>query len=361
MPSALATSGRKQRTTILVLDMSDDSTTHANQLDHHRSSKTEAQYKQRFRQLETAAATALGMPLNAETLTDYILDSKLPSYAPASWRVVRASLRHGLLTCYDADPKLLGVALQRINSARAPSNPTRNPKTSALRSKHLEHFDIERICHRALASRAPTARALVLYLQSANLCGLRPIEWANAIFKESKVPGYKWELIAKNAKHDLVRGNGATRTLRWHGLSQDMVTFIRRWLSVVHAAVQENRYSTLLGSMDSLMRDITKELFPKRKRRPTLYTPRHECAARWKAHYVHPDMTTEEKTDGRTIIAALMGHASDATATEHYGRPRKREKSTLPIPHPDPSEVATVRKRFNASAIPKMAPRGPAP
>ena len=96
------------------------------------------------------------------------------------------------------------------------------------------------------------------------------------------------------------------------------------------------------------MGQITKSLFPRRQKQPTLYTPRHEAAARWKAVYVNSATTDEERLRGLAIVAALLGHATDETATIHYGRPRRGEggSSRFPVPVPDAAEVARVRRRM---------------
>src|ERR1035441_3769577 len=49
------------------------------------------------------------------------------------------------------------------------------------------------------------------------------------------------------------------------------------------------------------MGQITKSLFPRRQKHPTLYTPRHEAAARWKAVYVNSATTDEERLRGLAL------------------------------------------------------------
>ena len=92
---------------------------------------------------------------------------------------------------------------------------------------------------------------------------------------------------------------------------------------------------------------LTRAIFRTRRTFPTLYSCRHEAAARWKAAYVAPARTDEGRERGLAIVAALMGHASDATASDHYGRVT-RFKGVVSIPHPAPGEVLRVRKRMRA-------------
>jgi len=93
---------------------------------------------------------------------------------------------------------------------------------------------------------------------------------------------------------------------------------------------------------------ISNRIFQRRKRRPTLYSPRHEAAARWKSDYMAGTATLEQRIEGAAMVAALLGHASDSTATSHYGRPQCGESggSRYPTPVPDGAEVARVRKRL---------------
>ena len=99
------------------------------------------------------------------------------------------------------------------------------------------------------------------------------------------------------------------------------------------------------------MRRLTRKLFPRRHKRPTLYTARHEAIALWKAHYVESATTAEARMHGLAIVAALSGHASDETATVHYGRPQRsdRGRKGLAIPTADSAEVARVRRRMQHS------------
>lgn len=316
-----------------------------------RSAETEQAYERRFRQLESQALYTVGAPLTAQKLAAFLVDRKRPDLAPASWRHYRASMCFGLAQYYHDNPAELQAALARLGEARAEPKRARALKTSARKAKRFGRDDITRICHAALATRSASARPLALYLQASNICGLRPREWIGVTFRRSKLPDYQWEMIVKTAKHDDRRGHGPTRTLRWSDLSEHAVGYIRQWIDVASEAVSAGAYPTLIGNMSRLMYDVTRELFPRRTSYPAMYTPRHECAARWKAHYLRKGMSKQERLDGLARIAALLGHASDATATEHYGRPRRGENSSVPIPHPDPAEVKKVRRKFKAAGL----------
>ncbi len=89
--------------------------------------------------------------------------------------------------------------------------------------------------------------------------------------------------------------------------------------------------------MQRLLRNACKQIWPRRKERYALYSCRHEFAAQARRVY-----TLQE-------VAALMGHGSDATATQHYGRPTRAHRrlvaaAPFPLPEPNPEEVARVRQ-----------------
>jgi hypothetical protein len=65
---------------------------------------------------------------------------------------------------------------------------------------------------------------------------------------------------------------------------------------------------------------------------------------------------------GLAVVAALLGHASDATATAHYGRPHQGERGSarFPVPVADPAEVARVRRRMQLN-LGRLAASRPVP
>lgn len=75
---------------------------------------------------------------------------------------------------------------------------------------------------------------------------------------------------------------------------------------------------------------------------PMFYTTRHMFAAAAKDACLSGVCSREE-------LAALLGHATDATASTHYARPSKNGKAKRPLTLPiaDPSEIARVRQVMN--------------
>jgi hypothetical protein len=228
---------------------------------------------------------------------------------------------------------------------------TKSPlRTSQRKQKGIDNLD--RICHAALATMSPNRQALVAYLQAGTLAGARFSEWPTAKFGPSEVTGFKFKLTLGNGKQGNGRAHGEVRTLLWEDLPADQVRFVKKWIEISAKAAEEGRYETLHGTLGDLMHRVTAKLFPKMKRRPTLSSVRDAAVARWKQAYIAEAETEEGRRLGRAIVAALMGHATDESATKHYARARKGG-GKYPIPRADPAEVARVLRRYSASPFGK--------
>lgn len=328
-----------------------------------RTKKTDAAYEKRYRQLKREARSRLPESRTLESFVDWLIESKRPTLSASSWRQNRAATVFGFELERAADPGLsarIDVAITHLKNTR-PAKRAKTPlRTSQQKAKRFLPGDLERISHRAHSGRAPNAEALTGFLGASNITGLRPCEWPTAKFRRSKVPGFQWEMKVRNAKASDIRAHGEFRTLRWTSLSAQTVATITNWISQAREAEGAGTYRRLLATLQAFMRRLTKILFPRRRKRSTLYTPRHEATARWKAHYVDSASTEEERIHGLAVVAALLGHASDATATAHYGRPRPGERgsSRFPVPVPDPAEVARVRQRLHLN-LGRLANRRP--
>ena len=160
--------------------------------------------------------------------------------------------------------------------------------------------------------------------------------------------GLRVELVLVNGKNSNGRAHGETRTLQWTELPDHFVSQMKFWIGVAKAAASEGRFDTLQDTLESLTRRVTKALFPRRTEteHPTLPSVRHAAAARFKAAYVSTATTEDERLQGLAMVAALLGHASDATATEHYARADGRNgRYPVPVPVPDALE-RRVRRRY---------------
>ena len=96
----------------------------------------------------------------------------------------------------------------------------------------------------------------------------------------------------------------------------------------------EDYYAGVAGRLYS----ITKRLFPRNKKRPSLYSCRHQLIANLKsAGYSLVD------------IACISGHLTDATASEHYGK-KKFGNQSASLPDANPEDLGKIKKMFGSKA-----------
>lgn len=314
-----------------------------------RNEKTEVAYRKRALQLAKAAAKKAGGPVTPNELAQGLI-ARRSELAASSFRQNRAAITFMMNEMAKDQPALhpqtraMIALLKDVESVDGPDEGV--PRTSAQKQKRLDD-DLDRICHGALATTSPNASALVDCLTVGSLTGARLVEWPTAKFGRSDDPDYEWQLVLVNGKQGNGRAHGETRVLRWEWLPEELVSHTKAWIFAVREAAVNGCYDTFIATLESLMRRVTKQLFPRRQRRPTLSSARHAAAARWKMNYVVSARSPEDKELGLAIVAALLGHATDETATRHYARAGEAG-GRFPTPTPDPEEVARVRKRYRA-------------
>lgn len=142
----------------------------------------------------------------------------------------------------------------------------------------------------------------ICLIHATQATGLRPFsEWHGA--KLTKYP-HRWELLVQNAKSDEVRRNGETRTLQ---LSLEMPQANLRTIDYVVEKVNSMSHEEW-DRHYKRARDRLRRARP-RGSKIRFYDARHQFVANCK---------TQGLT--RAQVAALPGHASNATAARHYGR-----------------------------------------
>jgi len=326
-----------------------------------RSKQTEQRYRERAAQIVEAENKAAKRQLSPLELAKAV---RAREVCPSSYRQMRAALvfimEEGIPPQGPARAAELREAIALLRQARPEKSEGENGdeddngggggplRTSRQKQKDDVEKDMARICHAALATRSPNAQDLVNLLRSGMLAGPRLVEWPSATFGPGEVGGFAWELKILNGKHTNGRAHGESRTLRWTELPAGLVRAMTRWIETARqAATIPGAYETLLETLESLMRRVTKSLYKKRQQRPTLTSPRHAAAARWKMVYVASALDEDERLRGLAIVAALFGHASDETATRHYAR-ASASGGAYPVPTADPAEVARIRHRLKA-------------
>lgn len=287
--------------------------------------ETAAAYASRFVQLRSRYEREHG-DWNWEGFVDWLIKRR-PSLRPASYRQYRAAALWAVRTQAGTQAQRLIGRLQHEGVA------TRRgllaPRTSSHKAKSISAQDLHKIVG-WLQSRDGrwndlTAQWLFWNWQT----GLRPIEWRDVTLHADDNGIY---LRVRNAKHSQGRAHGEYRSVHLQ-IDAQAATALHRFL----LAVQGDYAAAYQGCRLALHR-ATVSLWPRRVRRPTLYSGRHQFSADAKASGLDP-----------VAIAALMGHAVTDTHQTHYGK-RRCGHSGL-IVAADPGDVQRVQERMQAREL----------
>lgn len=259
--------------------------------------------------------------------------SILKNWSKGTVKSYRAALK---FTMWKHDFTDAVKALEQLNISSYSSTGT---STSSKKQKSFPDEDLQKVELRINTKRKWDA-LLLKWIKAGIITGLRPEEWASAKLVEAvdDIPVLQWGdiepsedgtwLIVKNAKDTNNRANGRYRALELSGLTSNEFLTIKSMLE----ATQEPwfRDGRAFKGCRNRLSSITKEIWPRRKKRPSLYSGRHQ----FRANASSDNQSLEQ-------IAALMGHATNETATKHYGY-AKWGSGRQPV-QPHPANVETVR------------------
>ena len=240
----------------------------------------------------------------------------------------------------------LSKRVDRRTDGNASSCPP--PNVKRRRRKALPDSDLVVMLAALKRSKSRRAGALGMLLATLQRTGVRPCEVRQ--MKQYRRPGGGIMLRVVNAKHDEDghRTHGPMRTLLWDNLPFGVVRAIEA--SIMYAAnFDEEKWRREREAMQRLLRTTYARVFPRRTTTITLYSGRHQFAADAKRAYA-------DDPDGAAVVAALMGHATDLTASQHYARASAGRRGAV-VPNANLSEVVKVRciKQASLNAIPSLA------
>lgn len=310
-----------------------------------RSDGTVAAYLKRGELLWNRAAVELVTSPVTLSPFDFLIwiESILPMYKPATRRQYIASIREWLMhikdtwTKYGADSFVIDQAISRSQQMQScnysllvkPKN--WGNRTSSLKAKKIDMDELLYAVKQSISMRGKWIKQAMRWMLINILVGLRPCEWRNATI--NKVNG-KLTLVVVNAKHTFQRSNGESRHLDISGLRAIELRWIRMHLRSIEDFVHDDgKWQQYYEAIRKTIRRVMRKLLPDVKKYPSLYSTRHQFAA-------------NAKFSGfsKTEVAALLGHASNITAGEHYGK-KKHGRGGCKV-KPDSSEVSTVRIKF---------------
>lgn len=229
------------------------------------------------------------------------------------------------------------------------------------------HFD--RVFEWLVRSRrqnAPLLRALLVFLRAS---GMRRNETRD--FRVASVPNSSaMALTIRNSKHEEngFRGCGPSRTLTFDLVDDDLAAATALILSE-RAGQSVPEWTKRLDACQRLLREACFELFGVRPRNPAersarpdgkvlpkrhayrLHSLRHQFAADAKRYLRDFGVPSDEMA---VIVAAMMGHATDETANQHYAKASDGRSGIVP-PTVDIQSQSIVR-RLRSDRITERTP-----
>ena len=264
------------------------------------------------------------------------LEGRRQGLATATWRQYRAA------TSFYVEQQgqhSLAAQIRDLSSdgalTRHQRRSSKRLKTSATKAKYLSPETLRKIVEQLADADSKYAPAVRCWLLATIALGPRPAEWRRARWIEPE-PGQGETvriLEVVNAKNSNGRANGPTRRLIVENRHPGVLKSVAYIFEVVRRMKgDEATWRTFYKGMQDTLRTAVGSLHGN-TRRPTFYSARHQFCANAKAAGF-----------SRVEVAAMMGHAVDDTAAEHYGR-RIYGRGTFNV-RPHQEDVDRVKEAY---------------
>lgn len=314
-----------------------------------RSSSTIENYTKRALQLIKRASKNLGIPCaaNITSFDDVEIDprefvswliQKKPELNHNSWRQYKSACMFFLEKTSKKEAASEAIDLLKCVYSNGTNKHTN--KTSATKSKKIKQEDFAKLIEYLETHNKKWHKELIYFLKASIITGLRPCEWKDARL-ETSASG-ETVLVVKNAKNSNMRAFGETRTLIFKNVSEEDLKNIKLHLNNAKMFASFNEYNMFYVACQTALRKANKGLWRRKSRHITLYSMRHQFSANAKASMLK-----------KNEVAALMGHAVDTTAAEHYGKKRHGKNGALKIA-PSMSDVSKVIIKSDNNAVVKQ-------
>lgn len=299
---------------------------------------TRETYRKQGARLARNFSEQAGSTDSAQVVAQFLTRGK--TYSQRTFRLYKAALLQHL-TDQGAPPSVVRL----LTEASSKDSPKRSGATSGKKAKTVDQTDRVLLVAALRARRSGTAAIAADYFEAGLVLGPRPVEWIGARFapigdpRPSDAPAdMTHSLVLRNAKRDQegVRGNGDERPIYLRLTAHEAAVVAR---VIADADANQADWEPHYHRMRAALRYAGKSLWPKRKKVPSFYTTRHQSQA-------------DAKASGMPLasIAAIYGHASDNTATQHYSRASQGDKNMYKAA-PSALSLAQVRNKKATSRL----------
>lgn len=282
------------------------------------------------RLLKKCKRIKLSRNLKWETVAQWMIKNVWPEVRHNTWRLYRSAVIYYVEL---NNPEERDIVSSMLDTGRHPSNKAHPARTSSGKQKHIYGNEFKQLSEHLMSHKKKWNLGALVWLQATIHTGLRPCEWDTATF----IDGNKIEsarLVVNNAKNTHDRAHGETRTIYLDHLEPKEIRIVNENLNAIKKIVRAEGYDKYYRKCAEAIREAGRKIWPLRKKRPTLYSARHQFSANCKARGLK-----------KKEIAALMGHATDDTATAHYGKKSSGTKGKAP--RANETEVGRVKEVSN--------------
>lgn len=307
----------------------------ASKIPMSRTSATEKEYTHRVALAIQRMTPVFGHTPTPLEAVSWLAGNK-PRWSRATWRKMRAAFLFWLDKSPSRDMREAAMLLREETSDGCRK---RGRTSSSLRIKNNSEQRFAAILQ-ALAKMPGTVAAITrIWMILGDLTGLRPHEWCHASIVEDEG---KLLLRVRNSKNTNNRAHGTFRHLDISDIDTAMQNSIRLFAGSMAEIHHRGEYPRCYDACRKLLLRLNKRLYPYEQQRVQLYTARHRFTSEMKTRFTLPE------------IAAMMGHATDRTATLHYARPASRGRRQV---RPISQEVQRIRS-VRGTSTPKPLPKG---
>lgn len=281
--------------------------------------------------------------VTADMLLNFFLENQ-QTYAKATFRQYKASLLYYLeyhkLDGYEE----VSSYLKKLTADDCEKN-TR--KTSNLKRKQVTDEQFDGLLYALFCVPSIWQRLTISWLQFGSMTGLRPCEWQNAdLICQDAI----WVLRVKNGKNTNERSHGLYRHIYLDDMSDFNIVHLKDFIRTIRSYFESHGYKSVYEGCKQYLHSVNTKLIKgemskfgfadktgsgiyrqdKNPLRITLYSARHIFSSRTKTYL------------DRISVAALMGHKTNKTAFEHYGRSHKMYSPKGKV-RPDNKEVQRIK------------------
>ncbi|MBJ7265579.1 tyrosine-type recombinase/integrase [Idiomarina abyssalis] len=223
----------------------------------------------------------------------YCVEEIRPTISNSSW----LSYRYQIDQCFNNEEMRKALSVKGVNPKRS------NYEAAFTRAKQLNAEKLATIERYCATSPSLYATPLQLCLRATLLTGLRPNEWLRCQLES--LDEIKFLRVSNTVKGESEGHKLTERRIPLTHLNDEQMSELVDWLVLC----ESNDYERLISGVKAFLKQICQREFAHDRKRIQLYSARHQFAANLKA-------TGLEKS----LIAKLLGHATEEMQTQHYGR-----------------------------------------